>query len=244
MISNKKLLAIIPARGGSKRLPSKNVLELAGKPLIAWTIEAALKSKYVDQVVVSTNDKDISNISSQYGADVPFIRPNNISLDHSNLVEVVEHALKKLEESGCHYEYVILLQPTSPFRTSKHIDAAVELLVKRNSSAIISVTKAINNPLWVNTIPENGSMDNFLQENYKNKSSQDLPTFYEANGAIYLINSRKILEENTFFLKKGVFSYEMDRISSIDIDTSHDFLVASLIAGNNTIEEDTRSKDC
>ena len=94
MISNKKLLAIIPARGGSKRLPSKNVLELAGKPLIAWTIEAALKSKYVDQVVVSTNDKDISNISSQYGADVPFIRPNNISLDHSNLVEVVEHALK------------------------------------------------------------------------------------------------------------------------------------------------------
>jgi CMP-N-acetylneuraminic acid synthetase len=175
---------------------------------------------------------------------VPFTRPNNISLDHSTSVEVVEHALKKLEESGYHYEYVILLQPTSPLRTSKHIDAAVELLVKRNSSAIISVTKTISNPLWANTIPENGSMNNFLQENIKNKRSQDLPIFYELNGAIYLINSQKILEENTFFLKKGVFSYEMDRISSIDIDTSHDFLIASLIAGNNTVEEDTRSKDC
>jgi CMP-N-acetylneuraminic acid synthetase len=87
-------------------------------------------------------------------------------------------------------------------------------------------------------------MNNFLQENIKNKRSQDLPIFYELNGAIYLINSQKILEENTFFLKKGVFSYEMDRISSIDIDTSHDFLIASLIAGNNTVEEDTRSKDC
>ena len=238
MINNNKLLALIPARGGSKRLPRKNILDFCGKPLIAWTIEAALKSKYVDHVVVSTDDNDISNISSQYGADVPFIRPNNISLDHSNLVEVVEHALKKLEESGCHYEYVILLQPTSPFRTSKHIDAAVELLVKKNSSAIISVTKAINNPLWANTIPENGSMDNFIQENIKNKRSQDLPIFYELNGAIYLINSRKILEENTFFLKKGVFSYEMDRISSIDIDTNYDFLIASLIAENNAIEED------
>ena len=139
---------------------------------------------------------------------------------------------------------MILLQPTSPFRTSKHIDAAVELLVKKNSSAIISVTKAINNPLWANTIPENGSMDNFIQENIKNKRSQDLPIFYELNGAIYLINSRKILEENTFFLKKGVFSYEMDRISSIDIDTNYDFLIASLIAENNAIEQDRRSKDC
>jgi CMP-N,N'-diacetyllegionaminic acid synthase len=238
MINNNKLLALIPARGGSKRLPRKNILDFCGKPLIAWTIEAALKSKYVDHVVVSTNDNDISNISSQYGADVRFTRPNNISQDHSTSVEVVEHALKKLEESGCHYEYVILLQPTSPFRTSIHIDAAVELLVKRNSSAIISVTKTINNPLWANTIPENGSMDNFIQEDIKNKRSQDLPIFYELNGAIYLINSRKILEENTFFLKKGVFSYEMDRISSIDIDTNYDFLIASLIAENNAIEED------
>jgi len=238
MINNNKLLALIPARGGSKRLPRKNILDFCGKPLIAWTIEAALKSKYVDHVVVSTNDNDISNISSKYGADVRFTRPNNISQDHSTSVEVVEHALKKLEESGCHYEYVILLQPTSPFRTSIHIDAAVELLVKRNSSAIISVTKTINNPLWANTIPENGSMDNFIQEDIKNKRSQDLPIFYELNGAIYLINSRKILEENTFFLKKGVFSYEMDRISSIDIDTNYDFLIASLIAENNAIEED------
>ena len=244
MINNNKLLALIPARGGSKRLPRKNILDFCGKPLIAWTIEAAVKSKYVDHVVVSTDDNDISNISSQYGADVRFTRPNNISQDHSTSVEVVEHALKKLEESGCHYEYVILLQPTSPFRTSIHIDAAVELLVKRNSSAIISVTKAINNPLWANTIPENGSMDNFIQENIKNKRSQDLPIFYELNGAIYLINSRKILEENTFFLKKGVFSYEMDRISSIDIDTNYDFLIASLIAENNAIEQDRRSKDC
>ena len=244
MINNNKLLALIPARGGSKRLPRKNILDFCGKPLIAWTIEAAVKSKYVDHVVVSTNDNDISNISSQYGADVRFTRPNNISQDHSTSVEVVEHALKKLEESGCHYEYVILLQPTSPFRRSIHIDAAVELLVKKNSSAIISVTKAINNPLWANTIPENGSMDNFIQENIKNKRSQDLPIFYELNGAIYLINSRKILEENTFFLKKGVFSYEMDRISSIDIDTNYDFLIASLIAENNAIEQDRRSKDC
>jgi CMP-N,N'-diacetyllegionaminic acid synthase len=238
MIGNGKLLALIPARGGSKRLPRKNILNFIDKPLIAWTIESAIDSKYIDHVVVSTDNHEISRISRQYGADVPFIRPDNISSDHSTSVEVVRHALNTLEEFGYHYDYVILLQPTSPLRTAEHIDAAVKLFVAKDADAVISVTKTTSSPLWANTIPKNGSMDNFLQENVENKRSQDLPIYYELNGAIYLINSQKILEENTFFLRKNVFSYQMGKLSSIDIDTNYDFFIASMIARDGFIDDD------
>ena len=231
-------IAVIPARGGSKRIPRKNIKYFCGKPIIAYSIQVAKECGCFDKVIVSTDDQEIADISKQYGADVPFIRPDNISSDHSTSVEVVRHALNTLEEFGYHYDYVILLQPTSPLRTAEHIDAAVKLFVAKDADAVISVTKTTSSPLWANTIPKNGSMDNFLQENVENKRSQDLPIYYELNGAIYLINSQKILEENTFFLRKNVFSYQMGKLSSIDIDTNYDFFIASMIARDGFIDDD------
>ena len=130
MIGQQRLLAIIPARGGSKRLPRKNILDLSGKPLIAWTIEAALNSKYIDRIVVSTDDQEIANISIKHGAEVPFLRPKSLATDDASSIDTVINVLGEIEIIDQHYEYIVLLQPTSPLRTEIDIDKAIELLEK------------------------------------------------------------------------------------------------------------------
>jgi CMP-N-acetylneuraminic acid synthetase len=228
MISGKRLLAIIPARSGSKRLPRKNILDLAGKPLIAWTIEAALESKYIDRIVVSTDSKEISSISRKYGADVPFMRPDELATDETTSIDVVLHQLDQLEECNDSYSYVILLQPTSPLRTAENIDESVELLKSRNSDAVISVCKVEHSPLWCNTIPADGSLLNFLDDSILNKRSQDLNQYYRLNGAIYLCNIKLLKKEKNFFLKSNSIAYKMNEEQSIDIDSKNDFMCASM----------------
>ena len=152
MIDNKKILAIIPARGGSKRLPRKNILNLAGKPLIAWTIEAALGSKYIDDVIVSTDDNEISTVAKKYGAKVPFIRPDKFSSNHASSISVVLHAIEFFQKADERYDYVVLLQPTSPLRTVKNIDESIELLQQKKCDAIVSVCNVDHSPLWCNTM--------------------------------------------------------------------------------------------
>jgi CMP-N,N'-diacetyllegionaminic acid synthase len=231
MIGGKKLLAVIPARGGSKRLPRKNILDLAGKPLIAWTIEAALGSKYIDRVIVSTDDKEIATISKKYGADVPFMRPSELATDEAKSVDVVLHLLEKLKKIREKYDYIILLQPTSPLRTTQNIDDSVELLQARKSDAVISVCKVEHSPLWCNLIPDD-DLSNFLDHSILNKRSQDLEQYYRLNGAIYLCNAEKLKEEKAFFLKNRCSAYKMNRESSVDIDSRMDFLYASVCINN------------
>jgi len=231
MIGGKKLLAVIPARGGSKRLPRKNILDLAGKPLIAWTIEAALGSKYIDRVIVSTDDKEIATISKKYGADVPFMRPSELATDEAKSVDVVLHLLEKLKKIREKYDYIILLQPTSPLRTTQNIDDSVELLQARKSDAVISVCKVEHSPLWCNLIPGD-DLSNFLDHSILNKRSQDLEQYYRLNGAIYLCNAEKLKEEKAFFLKNRCSAYKMNRESSVDIDSRMDFLYASVCINN------------
>ena len=228
MISGKRLLAIIPARSGSKRLPRKNILDLAGKPLIAWTIEAALESKYIDRIVVSTDSKEISSISRKYGADVPFMRPDELATDETTSIDVVLHQLDQLEECNDSYSYVILVQPSSPLRTAENIDESVELLKSRNSDAVISVCKVEHSPLWCNTIPADGSLLNFLDDSILNKRSQDLNQYYRLNGAIYLCNIKLLKKEKNFFLKSNSIAYKMNEEQSIDIDSKNDFMCASM----------------
>ena len=228
MIKGKKLLAVIPARGGSKRLPRKNILNLAGKPLIAWTIETALGSKYIDKLVVSTDDKEIANISNKYGADVPFIRPSRLATDESTTVDVILHLLNELKKIGDEYDYIMLLQPTSPLRTSQNIDDSVKLMKESNSDAIISVCETEHPPLWCNTLPDDMSMDNFLDDSIKNKRSQDLPTQYRINGAIYIVTTKRLKLENSFFINSNSTAYIMKQDNSIDIDTKDDFHLASI----------------
>lgn len=224
MIGGKKVLAIIPARGGSKRLPKKNILPLAGKPLIAWTIEAAKKSKYIDKVIVSSDDKEILNISKEYNVDT-IKRPPELSTDTSTTFDAVKHVLENTD----YHDYTILLQPTSPLRNEKHIDEAFEVLIDKNADAVISVCEADHPPQWYNVLPEDKSMTHFLKEDIKNKRSQDLGKYYRINGAIYICNTKKLLENKTFFLNKNIFAYVMDRYYSVDIDEYIDFKIAECL---------------
>jgi len=228
MICNKKLLAIIPARGGSKRLPRKNILNLAGKPLIAWTIESALNSKYIDRVIVSTDDNEIATISKKYGADIPFMRPNDIATDESTSIDVVLHSVNYFEKVGNHYDYIILLQPTSPLRTVQNIDNSIELLQAKRVDAVISVCEAEHSPLWCNKIPKDGDMSNFIDESIINKRNQDIDKYYRLNGSIYLCSTERLQKEKTFFLKDNCVAYKMKPEQSVDIDSKSDFLQAMI----------------
>lgn len=224
MFKSKTFLAIIPARGGSKRLPRKNILDLAGKPLIAWSIEAGLRSKYIDRTVVSSDDDDILTISKYYNADA-IQRPEELAGDSSTTFDAIKHAI----ESFSQYDYIILLQPTSPLRDNNHIDEAIELLMAKDAEAIVSVCEMDHSPLWSNTLSKDGNMDGFLRDEIKNQRSQDLEKYYRVNGAIYICNTAKLLEEKTFFINDSIFAYKMDRKSSVDIDEEIDFKLAHLL---------------
>lgn len=226
MYQGKTFLAIIPARGGSKRLPRKNILKLADKPLIAWSIDAGLHSQYIDKVVVTSDDSEIINIAQQYNAKT-IKRPAELASDTATSFDAVKHTIDNVEK----YDYVVLLQPTSPLRSAKHIDEAIELLMVKKADAVISVCEMDHSPLWSSTLDESLSMQGFLRDDVLNKRSQDLETYYRLNGAIYVCNTEKLLEEENFFLKNNIFAYKMDRDVSVDIDTQVDFKIASAIMG-------------
>jgi len=224
MFNNKTFLAIVPARGGSKRLPRKNILDLAGKPLLAWSIEAGLMSQYIDKVVVSSDDDEILTIAKHFNADT-IQRTSVLASDTATSFDVIKHTL---EQFG-NYEYVVLLQPTSPLREAKHIDEAIAFLNKKGADAVISVCEMDHSPLWSNTLPKDTSLVGFLSDAVLNKRSQDLESYYRLNGAIYVCKTERLLEEKNFFLKDSIYAYVMDRESSIDIDEAIDFKIAQII---------------
>lgn len=226
MINNKKIIAIIPARGGSKRLPRKNILPLAGKPLISWTIEAALASKYIDKVIVSTDDIEIQEVAQKAGADVPELRPENLSTDTATTQDVIFYTLDKFSNDE---DIVVILQPTSPLRNHTHIDDALEFFEKKGAFSVVSVTPCEHSPLWCNTLPINKSMANFLTKEAMNRS-QDLEQYYRINGAIYIFNMAKLAKYNEICYTPESFSYIMENKYSIDIDNYLDLKIAETIA--------------
>jgi len=226
----KNILGLIPARGSSKGLPRKNIKLLLGKPLIAWTIEQALASKYLDRVLISTDDKEIAEISKKYGAEIPFMRPKKLATDEAKGIDVVLHAidwLKKKSERK-QYDLLMLLQPTSPLRTKEDIDKAIELLFLKEAKAIVSVCEVDQHPLWSNTLPEDGCMKDFIRKEIMNKNRQELPVFYRLNGAIYLAYCNYIKEQESFFGGK-TFAHIMPRERSIDIDSEVDLNLAEVL---------------
>jgi len=223
MAANERILGIIPARGGSKRLPFKNLMELGGRPLISYTIEAALKSQYIDELVVSTDDPETARIAAAWGTPVPFLRPAALATDEAGSFEVLRHAVEHFANAGSGgFEYVVMLQPTSPLRTNADIDEAVTFLREREADAVISVCECDHSPLWANTLPEDRSMADFLRDEVKNKRSQDLTVQYRLNGAIYICRTSRMLAEKTLFLKDNIFAFIMPRERSVDIDTMLD----------------------
>ncbi|MEZ8379081.1 acylneuraminate cytidylyltransferase family protein [Vibrio splendidus] len=219
MIDTKKILAIIPARGGSKRLPRKNVLPLAGKPLIGWSIDAAKNSKYIDQIFVSTDDKEIADVSSLFGIDVPELRPDHLASDTATTESVLTYTLEKF---GKDVDIIVLLQPTSPLRTAQHIDEALDLFIKKQAFSVVSVTPCEHPPLWANTLPEDGTMGDFIRPEAL-KRSQDCGDFFRFNGAIYIFDVRKFMEYGEIRYTEESFAYLMENRVSFDIDQQLDF---------------------
>lgn len=237
MFKGKSFLAIIPARGGSKRLPGKNVRLLAGKPLVNWSVEAALSSKYVDEVLVSTDSTEVVEAARAVGVSVPFVRPVELSSDTASSSDVIQHALDFYRnEQGKIFDYVILLQPTSPLRTAEDIDSAIELLSQKKADAVISVCPMEHSPLWSNILPEDLSLGNFLRSEVQGVRSQDLPTYYRINGAIYICDMKRFTSEKTLFLKENIFAFVMSSEKSVDIDTLTDFALAEVLISKSRTE--------
>ena len=224
------VLAIIPARGGSKGIPHKNIRNLAGKPLITYTIIAAKKSKLIDKIVVSTDDKKIAKISEACGIEVPFLRPKNISKDNSSTIEVVKHTLEFLRTNQDYIpDMIIVLQPTSPLRTTRLIDNAIEILRKSKSSCVISVSKIKKHPFsafWL----KSGLLKPFKQNFTKYDRRQKYPDLYFPTGAIYAFWDKTIKKYNSMYGPK--IKPILVNIEDIDIDNPLDLFFAEMIVKN------------
>lgn len=223
MIHGKRILAIVPARGGSKGIPRKNVKEIGGKPLIAWTIEAAQKSKYIDHLVVSTEDHEIASVSRSYGAEV-LLRPEELAQDDTPGIDVVLHAVEQLQG----YSYVVLLQPTSPLRTTEDIDQCLESLVSNGAPACVSLCEVDQPPHWMYIVNEQNKLQPIVDNINQYYRRQEIPKTYALNGAIY------VAETEWLFLKKSFLSEEtlpfiMPRERSIDIDVPFDLEFADIV---------------
>lgn len=236
MKHEKRSIAVIPARGGSKRLPGKNIRNMCGKPLMAWTVEAALGSEIIDDVIVSTDDEQISLLASSLGVEVPFIRPPYLSLDNATTFDTVVHAISFLQDQGKFYQYVVVLQPTSPLRTKSDIDKGFKLLFEKKADGVISVCKTDHPPEWTNRLPEDGFMGNFLRTELKNRRSQDIPDSYRINGSLYIFSVDRLMKEKSFFFDSNIYAYKMRRDESIDIDSLFDFQIAEFLLQRRIID--------
>lgn len=220
-------LAVIPARGGSKGIPRKNIKEIAGKPLIAWTIEEAKKSKYITKLILSSDDEEIIEVAKQYGCEAPFVRPKALASDETPGVDPILHAIEQCPG----FDYVIVLQPTSPLRTVENIDAAIEMLLAKENDFCVSVTEAKQSPYWMYNLNINGTMDSVIKQTNFAVRRQDLSPAYILNGAIYIAKT-KPLKVTKSFLTSETLGYIMSEKHSIDIDTEEDFIQCQNILGD------------
>ena len=228
MINGKSVLAIIPARSGSKGIPNKNIRLLNGKPLIAWTIDAAKDSQYIDKIIVTTDSKNIAKYAKKHKADVPFLRPSELATDNTSGIEVIRHALKWHSDNNLSYDWFIYLQPTSPFRRSIHIDEALLILAgNQQSTSLRSVCEAKNNPFWMRVINAEGFLEEFIATEKLYHNRQNLPKVFMLNGAIYISDCAIFLKYKSFNTK--CIPYIMDHLSSIDIDTEDDWQYADFV---------------
>lgn len=226
------MLGLITARGGSKGIPRKNVLPLAGKPVIGWTIEAALASDKLTRVAVSTDDDEIAEISRWEGAEVPFLRPARLGRDDTAHMDVVIHALDWLARHERFVpNYLMLLQPTSPLRTASDIDGAVALAVERDADSLISVCETHQHPHLVRKISEDGTLVDFVsgapEAGSSERRRQDLPPAYFENGAIYLTKTKILLDERTF-CPRNTIPYVMPAERSLQLDDAWDLRLVEL----------------
>lgn len=228
MIEGKKVLAIIPARGGSKGIPRKNVTLLGGKPLIAWTIEAARNSRYLDRCILSSEDSEIIEVAQQWECEVPFVRPVELAADTTPGIDPILHALTALPEQ---YDYLVLLQPTSPLRSSLDIDSAIETVIAGPFPACVSVTQVAKSPRWMYRQEQRGQLVPFLSDKDDVATRQELEKLYLLNGAVYVAQVEWFLKEKSFLTGETV-AYVMPEERSVDVDTPIDLKLCELLLGS------------
>lgn len=225
MIEGKTVLAIIPARGGSKGVPLKNIRNVGGKPLIAWTIIEGKKSKYIDRLILSSEDERIINVAKELGCEVPFTRPSSLAQDETSSIDVILHAVQTIPEK---YDYIVLLQPTSPLRKVIDIDNCIEECLEKNAKACVSVTEPEKSPFWMYKINENGFMVPLVNLNKRITRRQDFPLVFALNGSVYFAQWEWLLETRSF-LTSDTIPYFMPRERSIDIDSEFDLRVCDFL---------------
>lgn len=225
MIQNHTVLAIIPARGGSKGIPRKNLKMLAGKPLIAWTIEAALQSHYIDRLIVSSEDVEIIKAARAWGCEAPFTRPAELARDDTPGIAPVLHAVNTIKEK---YDYILLLQPTSPLRTGEDIDTCLSYCLQEQAPACISVSEVRQSPYWMYTLNQDKRLRPLMQAGWSIIRRQDLHPVYMPNGAVYVVRREYLLARETFLTEKTL-AYVMPPERSWDIDDETDFRICELI---------------
>lgn len=219
-----KNLAVILARSGSKGLKDKNIKELNGKPLMAYTIEVAVASGKYDTVHVSTDSEQYAEIARDYGADVPFLRSEDLAEDHASSWDALRAVIKEYDKRGKIFDTVTLLQPTSPLREAEDIKAAFELFEENQADSVVSVCEVDYSPLLCNVLDDSLSMDGFIDMS-KVGRRQELSTYYRINGAIYIQKTQLLMDEESIYGDKS-YAYIMDKRKSIDIDDAYDFMIA------------------
>ena len=225
MIDGKSVLAIIPARGGSKGLPGKNIRPMCGKPLIGWTIDKAKKCRYLDMILVTTDDQKIANIAQNFGAYVPFIRPAEFATDQSSTYDVIRHALSYLNDTECkEFDYVVLLEPTSPLREDDDIGQMLELIVARQEEfdSIVSIGEVTEHPSIMKRLLAEG-IEPFCPDLAQTTRRQDNAAAYFPFGVAYIAKTSSLLEENTFYTRRCMH-FLIKRYQNYEIDDIYDFL--------------------
>lgn len=227
MYKQNSFLAIIPARGGSKGIPRKNIIHVKNKPLIQYTIESAKQSRYLDKIIVSTDDQEIANVSMRCGAEVPFLRPEELANDTAKTIDVLVHAVGELKKNGFEYDYLVLLQPTQPLRIGKHIDQAIEQIVNNEEESLVSITEVKEHPLFIRTLDNDGKVNSLLNATSTIRR-QDFLKYYKVNGSIYInrLNDNFNLDTS---LNDNKLGFVIDKKYDIDIDEPFDLKILELL---------------
>ncbi len=226
-------LAIIPARSGSKGLKDKNIKLLSGKPLLAYTIEAAIESGLFDEIMVSTDSSEYADIAKQWGANVPFLRSDEASTDNASSWDVVKEVIEEYKNLGVSFDTVTLLQPTSPLRTSINIIEGYKVMEEKDANFVVGVCEMDHSPLWANTLPEDYSMKNFITPEIVDMPRQSIPIYYRINGALYIVKVEYLMRTRDIYGDRS-FAIIMSKENSIDIDSLYDFVIAGFILSNRS----------
>lgn len=233
-----KVLFVITARGGSKGVPRKNIKPICGLPLIAFKIMAAQKTKLEKRIIVSTDDEEIADVARKYGAEVPFLRPDYLASDEASSIDVVLHTMKWINENDTtDYDYVCLLEPSSPFTKASDLDMAVELLYKKGADTLLGMKEVEVTRNFINVLDTNGGLSFFYDEMKKSKSArrQDQATEYTMNGCMYISRWDYFMENKTFHSKNSL-PYIMPEIQSLEIDNMIDYYFACYLVEKGLID--------